>query len=656
LAFTSTSFAFCSFLTGSLAANAKNEEICFLGRRIAREASGELTLSTSQAYWLQVEQAFDKTSALKADERPPSLKGVVPEGEDPPASAEEARVFRTTLGKLAWWSLTVPNLQYFVSFLSTFQSQPTIAGMKALRLILRFAKHHSQFAQVFGDRRVKDWAGTPDKVVAVVDASWALKSSMGGYILWNGSMIGSWSRRIPVPCMSSAEAELFGLIEGLKEMQAAGVLIQSMTVGLDPQQEVHTLKMEMWSDSEAAIAIAGMPGLQRKVKHLELRIALLQYAVAHRGLEIHFVAGADNPADSLTKPSDLVHSVLLQGAVGMTASTAVRALQSMVTSLVKGTPGPKLERMKRAWTSFLLEQQGPPQEGEKEFEGGTDRAEAQEEEGFEASSDRTEAQGSEEVPFAFEDPKFVRVLTLPKRLQKALPHVWKREVARWLQESTRVLWVEVCCSPSSAMQKVCAEMRLPYLGLTEQNPVEDSVGALRQVLTQRGKINFWLSTPCTAGSPMRFLNHLSRWDERLAQHQKIWSALGRVFQGYEGRPQLFVCREWPSGNDLVHDTTYLRVARNLRLVHSAQIQRCVLDRTHKSWTILSNTESIARELHMTEACVCSPFLTDDPEAPRGPRGVTASGWYSPEVASYMIRKVLAGIRRSASEGASKPTP
>lgn len=46
-----------------------------------------------------------------------------------------------------------------------------------------------------------------------------------------------WSRRIPVPCLSWAEAELFTLVEGLKEAVGMSMLLESMLQGLPPKDD-----------------------------------------------------------------------------------------------------------------------------------------------------------------------------------------------------------------------------------------------------------------------------------------------------------------------------------------------------------------------------------------------------------------------------------
>ena len=72
-----------------------------------------------------------------------------------------------------------------------------------------------------------------------------------------------------------------------------------------------SLSLKLHTDSESAMCVGKMFGLLRKVRHIELRALLVQELHQQGRLEIMFVPGPENPVDSLTKPSDLNHLMLL---------------------------------------------------------------------------------------------------------------------------------------------------------------------------------------------------------------------------------------------------------------------------------------------------------------------------------------------------------
>ena len=96
-----------------------------------------------------------------------------------------------------------------------------------------------------------------------------------------------------MPCLSSAEAELFILVEGLKESVGVSLLLESMLQGQPPKDDYGfyqttegSCKIVLRTDSQAAKQISMMHGLLRGVcvcviwnftRHLEdLRLNLFQ--------------------------------------------------------------------------------------------------------------------------------------------------------------------------------------------------------------------------------------------------------------------------------------------------------------------------------------------------------------------------------------------
>ena len=91
--------------------------------------------------------------------------------------------------------------------------------------------------------------------------------------------------------MSSAEAELAAMVEACKELLSIGCLLDTLKIPLDavgcPKTQHHSLKMELFTDSQSAQSITAMYGLLRRVKHVELRYAFLQHLVQQKRLRVH---------------------------------------------------------------------------------------------------------------------------------------------------------------------------------------------------------------------------------------------------------------------------------------------------------------------------------------------------------------------------------
>ena len=101
-----------------------------------------------------------------------------------------------------------------------------------------------------------------------------------------------WSKTQAVISLSSAEAELYGMIKGSSHALGARSLLTDF--GIDAGIDIHT-------DASAAIGITSRKGLG-KLRHIETNQLWIQDKVRNRELIVYKCKGADNPADALTKP------------------------------------------------------------------------------------------------------------------------------------------------------------------------------------------------------------------------------------------------------------------------------------------------------------------------------------------------------------------
>ncbi len=218
--------------TGVISSDAGRLE--FLGRCILRERKqGPLLLGLPGAYFDGIEQTMNMQLAPQSN--PPDItRYAVPKEAERALGVDESSQYRTVLGKLAWLALTFPSLSFYVSFLSSYQQTPTEQAMSAIKLVLRWTKYYR--GSMLSVQTNFSHYENGEQVTATVDASWSLKSQMGGYIHWKNYFLKSWSRRIPVTMLSSAEAELFALIEGLKEGISSALIVETVLHGL-PQMD-----------------------------------------------------------------------------------------------------------------------------------------------------------------------------------------------------------------------------------------------------------------------------------------------------------------------------------------------------------------------------------------------------------------------------------
>ena len=103
----------------------------------------------------------------------------------------------------------------------------------------------------------------------------------------------NWSSTQSGVSLSSGEAEFHGVVKGA----GMGLGYQALLADLGI-----TADLRVWTDSSAAMGIAGRQGLG-KLRHLDTHTLWLQQAVRSKRLELKKVAGTSNPADLFTKHS-----------------------------------------------------------------------------------------------------------------------------------------------------------------------------------------------------------------------------------------------------------------------------------------------------------------------------------------------------------------
>ena len=106
--------------------------------------------------------------------------------------------------------------------------------------------------------------------------------------------IKTWSASQGAYALSSAEAELYAMIEGVT--RAKGLVALAKELGFKELSNV----VHLGTDSSAAKSFVSRRGLG-KMRHLEIRDLWLQKEVLEGKVEISKIPGKENPADLMTK-------------------------------------------------------------------------------------------------------------------------------------------------------------------------------------------------------------------------------------------------------------------------------------------------------------------------------------------------------------------
>ena len=138
-----------------------------------------------------------------------------------------------------------------------------------------------RYSHVAGD---SDWGGS----------SWDRRSTSGGVWMLGDHCIETWSATQGAYALSSAEAELYGMVEAVT--RAEGLVSLAKEVGFEGLSNV----VHLGADSSAAKSFVCRRGLGR-MRHLQVRDLWLQKEARHGNVEVSKIRGDQNPADLMTK-------------------------------------------------------------------------------------------------------------------------------------------------------------------------------------------------------------------------------------------------------------------------------------------------------------------------------------------------------------------
>ena len=198
------------------------------------------------------------------------------------------------MGSLLYISTcTRPDISYAVSVLCRSMHSPGQQDMQRLRYLLRYLKGTAH-------RKLKVGT-TKEELQGYSDASYAddlyTRRSTGGYVFsFKGGCISWRSSLQKTVALSTAEAEYMALSSAAQE----GLFLQQLLEELELVKD--RKKLQLFTDNQAAKAIAEQPSPSARSKHIAVRWHFLRQHVDAGSLHLQYVPTDKQLADILTKP------------------------------------------------------------------------------------------------------------------------------------------------------------------------------------------------------------------------------------------------------------------------------------------------------------------------------------------------------------------
>ena len=171
------------------------------------------------------------------------------------------------------------------------------------------------------------------------DASYAssdLKSLTGVVVCYGGTPIAWHTTMQAFITLSTAEAELMAMLEGLVTIRSAGALVEAVLE--------RKVKMKMHSDSTAAIAIAAGTTSSWRTRHLRIRAAGLTEALRSREVSLRHVAGVELVADGMTKQLTGQHLKNFKDTLGLEKIQVMERMEVKKLECGRKSPDPRFAR------------------------------------------------------------------------------------------------------------------------------------------------------------------------------------------------------------------------------------------------------------------------------------------------------------------------
>ena len=269
----------------------KTQQMTFLGRVITWEESGIKYEADPRHAEIVIQSlglaggkgAATPGSTTKLDVRDESASNPLMAGQD-------ATNYRAVTARLNFLAQDRTDIQHATKEVSRYMSAPRAGDMEGLKHIGKYLLRRPRATYMY------KFQAEPSEFTVYSDTDWAgcrstRKSTSGGIVMHGEHFIKSWSRQQNLVSLSSAEAELYGLVKA--SSKALGCKAMAHDFG-------HRKNIRLYADASAALGIVHRKGLG-KVRHIDTNTLWVQQAACTKRIQYLKVAGTVNPADALTK-------------------------------------------------------------------------------------------------------------------------------------------------------------------------------------------------------------------------------------------------------------------------------------------------------------------------------------------------------------------
>ena len=287
----------------------------YLGMEIDHDAEAGRVRVTQRGYSEKILERLEMSDAKPVKTPLPTdftasvieaPSGGLPKG----AAAFDSAKFRSTLGMLMYIATrTRPDLLFSVGVLATVSAPsascpeaPCPGHRAALQRSLRYLVGTTDLGLLFqrldnSEIRLEAWCDASHGREIHHTASGYCKSRSGGFITLNMAVVSAFSAVQGATALSTFEAELYALVQVIRQVLALRHLITFLIGVTLPPTVVHC-------DNNSVLLQLKRRDLSARSRHIRVHLGFIFDALEANEIDAQFVRSGENPANAMTAAED----------------------------------------------------------------------------------------------------------------------------------------------------------------------------------------------------------------------------------------------------------------------------------------------------------------------------------------------------------------
>ena len=262
---------------------------CFLGLQVKQMKDGIFVSQSKYAKGLVTKFGLDKGKHVRTP-----ISTTCKLSKHAEDTKVDPSLYRSMIGSLMYLTASRPDICYSVGVCARYQACPTESHLMAVKRILRYVSHTTDYGIWYSRDSTADLAGFSD-------ADWAgnsddRKSTSGGCFYLGNNLVAWYSKKQNSISLSTAEAEYIAAgscctqLLWMKQMVSDYGLCQNT--------------LTIFCDNTSAICISKNPVQHNRTKHIDIRYHFIRELVENGTVVLEYVDTQNQKADIFTKALD----------------------------------------------------------------------------------------------------------------------------------------------------------------------------------------------------------------------------------------------------------------------------------------------------------------------------------------------------------------